>query len=110
MLTERSDVLPVVGIGISVRSGALFDPIGKEGLARLMSRAMRMGTAELRSRALEEQIDAIGRAARDSCSQSYMHVGGVVVAHNLEPFMELLAALLTRPAFGPATCNRSSAR
>ena len=101
VMTERSAVLPVVGVGVSVRSGALLDPHGKEGLARMMSRAMRMGTAELRSRELEERIDAIGAQLGISCSQSYMHVGGVVVAHNLAPFMELLAALITRPAFRP---------
>jgi zinc protease len=94
-------VLPVVGVGVSVRTGALLDPHGKEGLARMMSRAMRMGTAELRSRELEERIDALGAQLGISCSQSYMHIGGVVVAHNLAPFMELLAALITRPAFRP---------
>jgi zinc protease len=101
VITERSAVLPVVGVGISVRSGALFDPHGKEGLARMMSRAMRMGTAELRSRELEERVDAMGAQLGISCSQSYMHFGGVVVAHNLEPFLELLAALIARPAFRP---------
>jgi zinc protease len=101
VITERSAVLPVVGVGVSVRSGALLDPHGQEGLARLMSRAMRMGTAELRSRELEEHIDAIGAQLGISCSQSYMHFGGVVVAHNLEPFIDLLAALIARPAFRP---------
>ena len=102
VLTERSSVLPVVGVGVSVRTGSLFDPAGQEGLARLTSRAMRMGTAELRSRALEEQLDVMGAQLSISCSQSYMHVGGVVVAHNLEPFVALLSSLLTRPAFRPA--------
>jgi zinc protease len=101
VITERSAVLPVVGIGVSVRTGALLDPAGKEGLTRMMSRAMRMGTAELRSRALEERVDGLGAQLGISCSQSYMHVGGVVVAHNLAPFVELIAALIARPAFRP---------
>ncbi len=102
VLSESSGVLPVVGVGVSLRSGSLFDPPGKEGLARMMSRALRMGTAELRSRALEETLDAMGAQLGISCSQSYMHFGGVVVAHNLEPFLQLLGALLLRPAFRPA--------
>jgi zinc protease len=102
VLTERSSVLPVVGFGVSVRSGSLFDPAGHEGLARLTSRALRMGTASLRSRALEEQLDAMGAQLGISCSQSYMHAGGVVVAHNLEPFVALLASLLLDPALRPA--------
>jgi zinc protease len=63
---------------------------------------MRMGTEELRSLALEETLDRLGAQLSMSCSQSYMHFGGVVVAHNLEPFALLLAALLERPAFRPA--------
>jgi zinc protease len=94
-------VLPIVGIDVSVRTGAIYDPKGKEGLARLMTRAMRMGTAELRSRALEERLDELGAQLSTSCAQSYMHIGGVVVAHNLEPFVELLAAVVAEPAFRP---------
>lgn len=100
-MSESSSILPVVGISVSARSGSLYDPAGKEGLTRLMTRAMRMGIAELRSRHLEEQLDRLGAQLSMSCSQSYMHFGGVVVAHNLEPFVELLAALLERPAFVP---------
>jgi zinc protease len=106
VLSESSNVLPVVGIGVSVRTGSLFDPAGKEGLVRLMTRAMRMGTAELRSRKLEETLDRLGAQLSMGCSQSYMHFGGVVVAHNLEPFVELLAALLERPAFRSADVNQ----
>lgn len=101
VLSEQSSVLPVVGVSVSARSGSLFDPAGKEGLTRLMTRAMRMGIAELRSRQLEEKLDRLGAQLSMTCSQSYMHFGGVVVAHNLEPFVELLAALLERPAFRP---------
>lgn len=102
VLAESSAALPVVGIGVSVRSGSLFDPAGKEGLARMMARAMRMGTPELRSRELEERLDRLGAQLSISCSQSYMHFGGAVVAHNFEPFLALLASLIERPAFRPA--------
>jgi zinc protease len=102
VLSESSRALPVVGVGVSLRTGSLFDPKGKEGLARLMTRAMRMGTKDLRSLELEETLDRLGAQLGMSCSQSYMHFGGVVVAHNLEPFLDLLAAVLQRPAFRPA--------
>jgi zinc protease len=102
VLSESSGILPVVGISVSARTGALFDPPGKEGLTRVMTRAMRMGTSELRSRQLEEQLDRLGAQLAMTCSQSYMHFGGVVVAHNLVPFVELLSSLLERPAFRPS--------
>lgn len=99
VLTERSRDLPIVGISVSVRSGGLFDPRGKEGLTRLMGRTMRMGTFELRSRALEERLDELGAQFAISVAQSYMQAGGVVVAHNLASYVELIAEVLARPAF-----------
>ena len=101
VLSERSKAIPVVGFGVSVRSGALHDPVGKEGLCRMMSRAMRMGTAKLQSHALEERLDRLGAQLSISASQSYLHFGGAVVKHNLEPFVELLAELMLRPALRP---------
>lgn len=99
VLTERSDALPVVGVGISLRTGSLSDPKGKEGLGRMMARAMRMGTAKLSSVQLEETIDGLGGQLSMGVSQSYMHFGGVVVKQNLEPYLELLGELLLSPAF-----------
>ncbi|MFI5306699.1 MAG: M16 family metallopeptidase [Polyangiales bacterium] len=107
VLSESSRALPVVGVSLSLRTGSLFDPQGKEGLARLMTRAMRMGTKDLRSLELEETLDRLGAQLSMSCSQSYMHFGGVVVAHNLEPFLDLLAAVLQRPAFRPADVRQA---
>lgn len=102
VLTERSSALPVVGFGVSVRSGALHDPVGKEGLCRMMSRAMRMGTRQLKSPQLEERLDRLGAQLSISASQSYLHFGGAVVKANLEPFVELLAELMLEPALRPA--------
>jgi zinc protease len=102
VLTERSSAIPVVGFGISVRSGALHDPPGKEGLCRMMSRAIRMGTRDLTSQRLEEQLDGLGAQLSISASQSYLHFGGAVVKHNLEPFVDILAELVLEPALRPA--------
>ena len=96
---EHSDALPVVGVGISLRTGSLTDPEGKEGLTRMLARAMRMGTRGLSSVKLEETIDAMGAQLSMGVSQSYAHFGGVVVKQNLERYLELLGELLLRPAF-----------
>jgi zinc protease len=107
VLTERSAILPVVNFGLSLRTGTLFDPPGKEGLTRLLVRSMRMGTAAIKARTLEEELDRMGAQLGMSCSQSYVHFGGVVVAHNLEPFMALLSSLLLRPALRPADVHKA---
>ncbi len=106
VLTERSTVLPLVGIGVSARSGSLSDPEGKEGLSRLLARAMRRGTRTLASRALEERLDELGAQMSMSSAQQTMHFGGMVVAQNLEAFVELLASLLAEPALRPADVRK----
>ena len=107
VLAERSSALPVVGFGVSVRSGALHDPPGKEGLCRLMSRAMRMGTRGLKSPQVEERLDRLGAQLSISASQSYLHAGGAVVKHNLEPFVDLVAELMLEPALRPADIRQA---
>lgn len=106
VLSERSTVLPLVGIGVSARSGSLSDPEGKEGLSRMLARAMRRGTRTLSSRTLEERLDELGAQMSMSSSQQTMNFGGVVVAQNLERFVELLASLLSEPALRPADVRK----
>jgi len=98
VLTERSDALPIVGISATLRTGTLLDPAGKEGLVRMLGRALRMGTSELRGERLEEKLDELGAQLSIAASQSYVNIGGVVVAHNFEPFLELLAGIMLRPS------------
>jgi zinc protease len=102
VLTERSRALPVVGVGVSLRKGTLHDPEDKAGITVLTARALRMGPKGLSSRALEDRLDGIGGQLGISASQSYVHVGGVVVAKNVEPFVKLIADVLLRPGLRPA--------
>jgi zinc protease len=58
-----------------------------------------MGNRKLGAQAVEERIDQLGAQLSISCATSYVHVGGAVVAHNLEPFVALLGSLVGQPAF-----------
>ncbi|MDH5674107.1 MAG: insulinase family protein [Myxococcales bacterium] len=102
VLTEHNRALPVVGLGLSLRAGALLDPEGKEGMTRLFARALRMGPRGTRSLSFEQSLERIGAQLSLSVSQSYAHIGALVVAKNFEPLLELLSALLTQPAFRAA--------
>lgn len=99
VLVEPSDALPLVGVSLRLRSGSGSDPRGKEGLARLTARALRRGTRELDARTVEDTVDALGAQLSVSVGHGWTHLGGTVVARNVEPFVELLFRLLARPAF-----------
>ena len=101
-LLERSIDLPIVCVGLTVPTGSTADPIGKEGLTRLMGRMLRMGTRGQQPRSFEHAIDALGANLSISCAPSYLHLGGVVLKHNLEAFFELLSSIVLRPALRAA--------
>lgn len=98
VLCEEEHALPIVHVGVSLRTGSLHDPRGLEGTVRLCARMLRMGTRKLTATQLEERIDAMGAHLGVGCSPSYLHIGGLVVAHNLEKFVALLGELLRAPA------------
>lgn len=99
LLVEADDSLPLVEFGVVIRCGSLMDPVGQEGLTRLMAKLMRRGTATMSARQLEDRLSMLG--ARLSIDTGYhsMRVGGVVLARNAEAFAEILVEVLTAPRF-----------
>ena len=106
LLVEADHSLPLVHVGVILRTGSTHDPQGLAGLTRLTTRVMRMGTRTLSTQRVEERIDSLGAQLSVGCAPSYVQFGGVVVAHNLEPFLALIGELITAPAFR----NRDLAR
>lgn len=96
---EPSSTVPIVHLSLSLRTGGATDPAGREGLARLTTRMLRMGTRRLSAEAVEDRIDALGAHLGVSTGLSYTHVAGTVVARNVEPFFALVSELLREPAF-----------
>lgn len=99
---EESHTLPLVDFELCLRTGTTFDPPGKEGLTRIVWRALRMGTKHLSSREVEDGIARLGARLGMEVSSSSVRIRAVVIRRNLEPFLELLATLLREPAFRPA--------
>lgn len=106
VLCEESHALPLVHVGLSLRTGSTQDPRGLEGLTRLTTRLLRMGTRKLEASAVEERIDALGAQLSIGSATSYVHIGGSVVEHNLEAFFALLSQLVTEPAFRARDLSR----
>lgn len=99
VLMEESHALPIVDVQLVFRTGSLLDPEGQEGLTRTAWRLVRMGTSKIRGPDVEEAISSLGGAMSIEVSTSYVAVHGAVIRRNLEPFFELIASLVRRPAF-----------
>jgi zinc protease len=98
LLVESDHSLPLVHVAAVLRTGSVHDPRGLEGMTRATARVMRMGTRSLSSQEVEEKIDSLGAQLSVGVAPSYVQFGGVVVAHNLEPFVQLLSELFCAPA------------
>jgi len=99
VLVESEHSLPLVHVGLVLRTGSVHDPRGAEGLARMTARMLRMGTRGLTAQQVEEKIDSLGAQLSVGCAPSYVQLSGVVVEHNLEAFFQLLSELVVAPAF-----------
>jgi len=98
---ESSTALPLVSLSLSLRSGALADPDGKDGLSRITARMMRRGCKGMTSPEIESAVDRLGGEIGFDVGPSTISLHGQVIRRNLQPFIELIARILGTPTFDP---------
>ncbi|HSO38188.1 MAG TPA: pitrilysin family protein [Labilithrix sp.] len=103
---ESSTVLPLVSLSLSLRSGALADPDGKDGLSRITARMMRRGCKGMTSPEIESAVDRLGGEIGFDVGPSTISLHGQVIRRNLQPFIELIARILGTPTFDPEELAR----
>lgn len=96
---ESSSDVPLVSIVIALRTGAAFDPEGKDGVARFSARMLRRGCKGMTSPEIDEAIDGLGAELGVDVGPTTTSLHGQVIRRNLEPFVELLERLLGMPTF-----------
>jgi zinc protease len=95
----ESHEIPLVDMSISFRTGSAFDPDAKLGLARIFARMLRRGAEGWTSDRIEETVDRYGSEIGVDASASTITVHAQVIRRNLEPFMQLLTAIVAKPTF-----------
>jgi zinc protease len=86
-----------VSFTIAERTGALEDPVGKEGLYRMTSRLIRRTGAGLSPEELDLRIDSLGAALGVEVGQSAATFQGTVISRSLDAFSDLLIGVLSKP-------------
>lgn len=107
-LYEPSDALPVVDLWLCARTGAMHDPEGKEGALNLALRTLVRGAGGLDGDALEAELDALGAEFSASAEVSTAVVHAAVLQRNLDRFLDLFVAMVTRPTLSPAEVERAA--
>jgi zinc protease len=98
-LLETSHDVPLVSFVVTLRCGSAVDPPGKTGLARIAMRMLRRGCEGFTSEQIDFRIDVLGAEMAVDTSHSTVGIHAQVIARNLDPFVALVATMLSAPTF-----------
>ena len=96
----------VVTLHLVVRHGASAVPEGKSGLAALTARMLTEGTRKHSSLALAEAAESLGSSLEADASRDDSLVGISALVADVDKAMELLAEVVTVPAFDAKEFDR----
>jgi len=96
----------VVTIRFVVRHGASSVPEGRSGLAALTARMMTEGTRKRSSLELAEQAEALGSSLESDAGRDESTIGISALSGDVDRALELLAEVVTQPAFDAKELER----
>jgi len=92
--------LPLVSISAVVRTGSMYDPQGKEGLAELTAYLMRTGgTEKFSSAEIDERLDKLAASPSLSMSLDSASIAFSFLKDDLDASLDLLSQIIRTPAF-----------
>jgi zinc protease len=97
LLVETSRTLPLVSLTVALRSGALTDPPGREGVCRTLAQLMRRTGGGLDPQLLDARLDALGASFGVEVSHSAASFQAALLGRSFERFVDLLVDVLARP-------------
>lgn len=109
VLLEEDRSLPLVDVAILWRLGALEDPEGSEGQARMLARLLRHGEKKGEP-TVDERVAQLGGRLAITIGRTTIRIHGTVLTRNLEPFVALLGELLCEPRFREKDLRREKRR
>ena len=99
-LVEKHD-FPYVTWNVTLRTGGLWDPTDKVGLASLTLNMLPRGAGTRDREAIEAELDQLGAAFASDVGRIAMELDGDAIRRNLDDVMEIVGELLTHPTFPP---------
>lgn len=106
ILTEIDRSLPLIQLSASFVGGSISDPVGKEGLTRLLVRLMRRTGGGLDPETLDLKIDGLGSTLGVDVGTSSTGFSGSVIARNFEAFVRVLQDVVARPTYSEDELGR----
>jgi zinc protease len=101
--------LPVVTVSFVIEAGAVAEPAGQEGLARITARALLEGTQVRTGDALTEGLERLGASLDADAEWDSTSLSMTVLTTRLSEAMALLAEVVLQPAFPERELERLKA-
>ena len=101
--------LPVVTVSFVIEAGAVAEPAGQEGVARITARALLEGTQVRTGDALTEGLERLGASLDADAEWDSTSLSLTVLTTRLSEAMALLAEVVLQPAFPERELERLKA-
>lgn len=96
----RNERLPLVNVRAVVRTGAVWEPADRQGVAELTGRMLRVGgTASHGPDEVDDELDYLAANLSSTIGDDQGNVSLNVLSGSLEPALEIFAGVLRAPAF-----------
>jgi zinc protease len=92
--------LPLVHFSVAIRTGSMYDPMGKEGLAELTSKVMRTGGAgKMNGSAIDDALEFVAASIEPSTSMEYTSWSMSIMKKDLDKGLDIFSQILRKPCF-----------
>ena len=92
--------LPLISVNALIKTGSMYDPAGKEGVAQLTAYLMRTGgTAKLSSTEIDNRFDFLAASPSISMAMESASIDFSFLSTDIDQSLDLLAQILIQPAF-----------
>ena len=90
---------PTLSVGISIRGGDAYDPVGKEGTAAIMGDMLGKGTKNRTAQAMAEALDGVGAGISVSTAGESMGISASMLKKHMNVVFPILRDQLQEPTF-----------
>ncbi|MFN8589074.1 MAG: pitrilysin family protein [Candidatus Eisenbacteria bacterium] len=106
VLVQPSPRLPVVSFRLVARAGSVYDPAGKEGLARMTSELLTQGAGTRDAQQVADDIEFVGGSLEASSRAEQFTVSCGVLKKDFATGLGLFHDVIVKPAFAAEEFDR----
>ncbi|HEX9729894.1 MAG TPA: insulinase family protein [Gemmatimonadales bacterium] len=109
VLVENHD-LPIVSISLSIPTGSVSEPAGRQGLAGMVAELMTKGTATRSAEEIAATIEGVGGSLNAGAGQDFFSISSTVLTDNVDLAFTLLSDVLLNATYPDAELELARTR